>query len=113
MSQIRSVKEFYRDKTVLLTGSTGFVGKVVLEKFIRSLPEVKRFYILVRPKAGTKPIDRIKREIFQSECFNEVKKLIPDLNKYLEEKIIPVEGDISKPNLNMSPETRKMITDNV
>lgn len=29
------IKEFYAGKTILITGVTGFVGKVVLEKIIR------------------------------------------------------------------------------
>ena len=53
------IAEFYKDKTLLMTGCTGFVGKVVLEKFIRCIPDFKRIYVLVRPKRGTKPMDRI------------------------------------------------------
>ena len=44
------IKGFFKDKTILLTGTTGFVGKVVLEKFMRSLPEFRRIYVMVRPK---------------------------------------------------------------
>lgn len=29
--------DFYRKKTVLITGTTGFVGKVILEKMLYSL----------------------------------------------------------------------------
>jgi fatty acyl-CoA reductase len=58
------IREFYKDKTLLLTGATGFLGKVVLEKFFRTLSSVKRIYILVRPKRGTQIMDRVMREIF-------------------------------------------------
>jgi fatty acyl-CoA reductase len=46
------IKEFYKDKTIFITGTTGFVGKVVLEKILRTLPDFKRIYIMVRPKKG-------------------------------------------------------------
>jgi len=46
------IKEFYKDKTIFLTGATGFLGKVVLEKFFRSLKDIRRIFILVRPKRG-------------------------------------------------------------
>lgn len=46
------IKSFYKDKTIFLTGTTGFVGKVVLEKILRSLNEIKKIYIMVRPKKG-------------------------------------------------------------
>jgi alcohol-forming fatty acyl-CoA reductase len=58
------IKEFYKDKTIFLTGATGFLGKVILEKFFRSLPEIKVIYILVRPKRGVEIMDRVMKEIF-------------------------------------------------
>ena len=61
-----SIEQFYQDKAVLLTGCTGFVGKVLLEKFLRSLPFVKTIYILVRPKRNTNARERIVREILAS-----------------------------------------------
>jgi|688.fasta_scaffold559684_1 fatty acyl-CoA reductase len=44
---------FYKDKSILLTGATGFVGKHVLEKILRSLGNFKCVYVLVRPKKNT------------------------------------------------------------
>lgn len=58
------IKDFYRDKTLLITGATGFLGKVVLEKFFRCHSDIKRMYLLVRPKKGVLIMDRVKREIF-------------------------------------------------
>lgn len=58
------IRDFYKDKTLLMTGATGFVGKVVLEKIIRCLPEIKKLYIFVRPKKGVLIKDRVMREIF-------------------------------------------------
>lgn len=43
---------FYRDRSVFITGSTGFMGKVLVEKLLRSCPGVKTLYLLMRPKAG-------------------------------------------------------------
>jgi thioester reductase-like protein len=33
-----TILDQYRAKTLLLTGTTGFLGKVLLEKFLFSLP---------------------------------------------------------------------------
>ena len=44
------LSDFYTGKTVLLTGSTGFLGKVILEKVLRSLPVVKTIYLGIKPK---------------------------------------------------------------
>lgn len=46
------VAEFYKGRTILVTGATGFMGKVLLEKLLYSCPEIKNIFILVRPKRG-------------------------------------------------------------
>lgn len=58
------IRDFYKDKVLLITGTTGFLGKVLLEKLFRSAHDFKRIYVLVRPKRGTSIMDRVKREIF-------------------------------------------------
>ena len=44
------IKEFYEDKTIMLTGCTGFVGKVVLEKIIRTMPNFRKIFVMIRAK---------------------------------------------------------------
>jgi fatty acyl-CoA reductase len=46
------VLETFRDKTFFITGCTGFIGKVLLEKIMRSIPDFRRIYVMVRPKKG-------------------------------------------------------------
>ncbi|KAE8295830.1 Fatty acyl-CoA reductase 1 [Larimichthys crocea] len=43
-----NIPEYYAGKNVLITGATGFMGKVLLEKLLRSCPEVKSVYVMVR-----------------------------------------------------------------
>jgi len=52
------IQRCFRSKTVFLTGATGFLGKVVIEKLLRTT-EVKRIYVLIRPKRGVEIKDRI------------------------------------------------------
>ena len=54
-----TVAEFYAHKDVFITGATGFMGKCLVEKFLRSVPELGRLFILVRPKRGKPVKDRI------------------------------------------------------
>lgn len=44
--------DFYRDRSVLITGATGFMGKVLVEKLLRSCPGLSKIYLLMRPKGG-------------------------------------------------------------
>uniref|UniRef100_A0A8C3F3S3 Fatty acyl-CoA reductase n=1 Tax=Chrysemys picta bellii TaxID=8478 RepID=A0A8C3F3S3_CHRPI len=54
-----SIAAYYNGKTVLITGATGFMGKVLMEKLLRSSPDVEAVYILVRPKAGQSMQERV------------------------------------------------------
>lgn len=57
--RMASIAEFYAGKNVLITGATGFMGKVLVEKLLRSCPEVRSLYLLVRPKAGQSMQQRV------------------------------------------------------
>jgi thioester reductase-like protein len=63
---------------VFLSGCTGFLGKIILEKLFRTCPDVGTIYVMVRAKRNNKPWDRVRKEILASECFNVVKKMIPN-----------------------------------
>ena len=57
-----TVPEFYNNRDVFITGATGFVGKVLIEKLLRSCPEIKRIFMLLREK-GSKSISTRLEEI--------------------------------------------------
>lgn len=46
------VGNWYQDRSVFVTGGTGFMGKVLVEKLLRSCPGIKNIYLLMRPKRG-------------------------------------------------------------
>lgn len=52
-------------KTIFITGGSGFLGKVLIEKILRKTPEIRKIYMLLRPKKGKEPRQRIE-EIFSS-----------------------------------------------
>ena len=54
-----SVVEFYSHKDVFITGATGFMGKCLVEKLLRSVPDLGRLFILIRPKRGKPVKERI------------------------------------------------------
>ena len=96
---------------MLITGCTGFVGKVVLEKIIRCMPTFRKIFVLVRPKRGVNPRDRIMKDIFSSECFSRVRKeKEQEFDNIIKTKIIPIEGDICKDGLALKQEDRYMLT---
>lgn len=56
-----SVSEFYNGKTIFITGGTGFMGKVLLEKLLRGCPGVSKIYLLIRPKRGQNAQERLQQ----------------------------------------------------
>ncbi len=47
-----TIEEFYRGKNIFITGTTGFVGKVLLEKILYALPNTGKIYVLIRNKVN-------------------------------------------------------------
>jgi len=47
-----SVQEFYKDKTIFITGGSGFMGKVLIEKLLYSCSDLKEIIVLMREKHG-------------------------------------------------------------
>ncbi|KAH9644081.1 hypothetical protein HF086_015411 [Spodoptera exigua] len=55
-----SVPDFYAGKSIFITGGTGFLGKVFLEKLLYSCKDVETVYILIREKKGKTPQQRVE-----------------------------------------------------
>ncbi|KAL0280646.1 UNVERIFIED_CONTAM: hypothetical protein PYX00_001874 [Menopon gallinae] len=105
---IQTIPEFFAEKSVLITGGTGFVGKVLIEKILRSCPEVTKIYLLIRPK-GTKTLEDRTNELRNLPIFVKVKR--QDENSLL--KIVAIKGDVTEPGLGISEEDRKLLIDEV
>lgn len=60
------------ERTFLLTGVTGFLGKVLLEELIRRREEMRvgKIYVLIRSRGSHKAADRFAREVAKSPCFS-------------------------------------------
>ncbi|KAK6482740.1 fatty acyl-CoA reductase 1 [Huso huso] len=100
-----SIAGYYAGKDILITGATGFMGKVLVEKLFRSCPDVKNIYILVRPKAGQSTQERIE-DMMKCKLFDRVREDNPDFHK----KIIPISSELTQPNLAISPKDVETLT---
>ncbi|GBP85823.1 Putative fatty acyl-CoA reductase CG5065 [Eumeta japonica] len=54
------IADAFTDLTLLITGGTGFMGKVLVEKLLRKAPKVKKMILMVRPKKLKTPKQRIE-----------------------------------------------------
>ncbi|XP_076588914.1 fatty acyl-CoA reductase 1 isoform X1 [Chaetodon auriga] len=103
-----TIPEYYAGKSVLITGVTGFIGKVLLEKLLRSCPRVKAVYVMVRSKAGQSPQARLA-DVINCKLFERLQEEQPDFA----EKIIAVNSDLTQPELDLSKEDQSILAENV
>jgi thioester reductase-like protein len=91
-------------RTVLLTGATGFVGKVVLEELLRRREElgIERVLALVRSGTPQHAAARCRADIYTSACFS---ALPNGWNEIVE----PLTGDITRHALGLEPLARSRV----
>lgn len=54
------IAAWFKDKSVFITGASGFMGKVLVEKLLYQCPGIKNVYVLLRSKRGRTPDQRIQ-----------------------------------------------------
>ncbi|XP_024012428.1 LOW QUALITY PROTEIN: putative fatty acyl-CoA reductase 7 [Eutrema salsugineum] len=96
--------QFLENKTMLITGASGFLAKVFLERILRLQPNVKRLYLLVRASDKKSAEKRLHSEVFEKDLFRVLRKNVGNetLNALISEKVVPVPGDVSLNNMGVS-----------
>lgn len=101
-----NVLDQLRGKHVLITGTTGFLGKVVLEKLIRAVPDIGGIHLLIRGnKRHPEARERFLNEIASSSVFDRLRQ---DDNEafetFIEERVHCVTGEVTKLRFGLSAE---------
>ncbi|XP_043649467.1 putative fatty acyl-CoA reductase CG5065 isoform X2 [Drosophila teissieri] len=101
------VTDFYSNATVLITGGTGFVGKVLTEKLLRSFG-LRKIYMLIRSKDSLSVQERLKG-FFNESIFNRMREESPQLLA----KVHPIRADYSAIDLDIDSADRAMLSSEV
>ncbi|XP_011306189.1 fatty acyl-CoA reductase 1 isoform X2 [Fopius arisanus] len=97
------IAEFYAGCEVLITGGSGFLGKILIEKLLRTCPKVGKLYLIMRAKKGKSSDERFK-EHFEDPLYDRLKEEQPNFAG----KVVMVEGQLDK-GLELSPENRELL----
>ncbi|GAB0091731.1 Fatty acyl-CoA reductase [Sergentomyia squamirostris] len=104
---VSTFESFYHDSVIFITGGTGFLGKVLVEKLLRKFP-IKRLYLLIRSKNNLTVQERLDC-LFQEELFTKLREENP---KYLE-KVVPIAADFEAHNLNILEKDKALLLNEV
>ncbi|KAB2606514.1 alcohol-forming fatty acyl-CoA reductase-like [Pyrus ussuriensis x Pyrus communis] len=86
--ELKTILGYLQEKTILVTGATGFLAMVFLEKIVKVQPDVKMVYLLLRIIG--KALFKVLRE-----------KLGADFDSFISEKVVAVPGDVTCENLGV------------
>ena len=111
-----SILDNYKDQNIFITGGTGFLGKVLIEKILRDISNCNKIYILIRDNKINTYYERLQKDIISSNIFNTLKKKLGNENNFLEyinNKLIAIKGDITQINLGISNDDYNLLKNNI
>ncbi|XP_026467581.1 fatty acyl-CoA reductase wat-like [Ctenocephalides felis] len=102
------LQQFYSGANVLLTGGTGFMGKILIDKLLRTCPGLENLYLLVRTKKGKDVHTRVE-EIFDDPVFSRLREEVPKFRH----KVVAIPGDCAVAGLGLNLTDRQTLISNV
>lgn len=105
--QNSEIVQFYKNKNVLITGVTGFLGKVLFWKLLDTCDEIGTIYVLLRSKNNQSAEKRLI-QLLKSKPFSPKYKYTDLL-----QKTVAIESDIVKADLGLSQSDRTLLEDRV
>jgi alcohol-forming fatty acyl-CoA reductase len=105
------IAEALKGKTILVTGSTGFLGKSIVEKCLRSIPDVGRINLAIRSSARRPASERLEREVLSSPAFKRLKDELGEdgFARLVKEKLSVLELDLGRDGLGLSEAGREQL----
>ncbi|XP_058462932.1 fatty acyl-CoA reductase wat-like [Malaya genurostris] len=101
---LQGIPETFVGADVFITGGSGFMGKVLIEKLLRSCPGIDHLFVLIRQRKGKSPEERVK-DLVQIPLFDKIHEVCPDVLQ----KIVPISGDCSKLRMDLDEPSERQL----
>ncbi|XP_057781958.1 fatty acyl-CoA reductase 1-like [Salvia miltiorrhiza] len=96
------ILQYFEGKTILITGATGFLAKIFLEKILRLQPNVKKLFLLMRASPKVSVQQRLEEEVVGTELFRVLREECgEDFDSIISSKVVPISGDVGYENLGI------------
>jgi fatty acyl-CoA reductase len=102
-----AIASFFAQRSVFITGGSGYIGQQIIEKLLRSCPEIEGIYVLTRPKKGQSAQQRLDK-LTTSPLFDRLRSRQPSFSR----KIIAISGDVEQPGMGINGYDHSRVTSN-
>ena len=111
----QSLADRLAGQSILVTGSTGFLAKVFVEKLLRAIPDIGKIHLLIRPRSdGVDAEQRARREVFGGNAFDRLRAAWgPSFEQRIKERISVVSGDLTKERFGLDEEAYRALAGQV
>ncbi|XP_051140653.1 fatty acyl-CoA reductase 2, chloroplastic-like [Andrographis paniculata] len=105
------IVQFLKGKTFLITGATGFLGKVLVEKILRTAPDVHKIFVLIKAKNKEAAAERLKTDIIHAELFKRLRQIHgKSYQAFMLSKLVPVLGNVCEANLGLDEDVAGLVS---
>ncbi|KAI8073923.1 male sterility protein-domain-containing protein [Gongronella butleri] len=117
---LMGIRSFYHGKVIFITGATGFLGKALLWKLLADLrDQIDKVYLLLRMSSAQRrfsnPNVRLQEDILSDKAFVHLRRKMgaTAFDQLVKDKIQPLNGDLTEPNLGLSDDDQAIVIKHV
>lgn len=108
------ITETLAGKELLVTGVTGFLGKVWLSELLHRTPQIGRVHLLIRPSSSTGALERFEAIAERSPALRPLREAHgSDYETFMRERVSVVPGDITQPMCGLNKTTLRKLARSV
>jgi len=109
-----SVDGTYDGLGILVTGTTGFLGKVYASMLLRFHPDLEQLYLLVRSQPEQTADERFFDHISGSPVFDPLRDIYGEaFDEFVEDQVTVFDGDITSKHFGLDDGTARELSDDV